>query len=164
MTAAVVVVLLPLIAVALPAAAAGSSIAQGVRVVDSVTAGDLSDEAEHHYAGSNTSSGKTGGRTWRSAAGSLIYSLRIYDDSPLTLVCVVADGGDAAEAFDVLVDGRKTATFTRPAGQAKAAELKVTLDLKDTLGRTAVVVKLAAHPGAVTARLVELRAVQEHLE
>jgi hypothetical protein len=137
---------------------------QSVRVVDSVVVGAAGDEASHRFSGSETNMGKSAGRTWRGATGWFSYSLRIYDDSPLTIVCVLADGEGAAESFDILVDDRKAATFTREPAQSKAAELRVNLRLQETEGKTSVVVKLAAHPGSSTARLLELRTLQEHLE
>jgi hypothetical protein len=149
---------------ALAVGIAAGAPAQGIRVVDSVVVAANGDEAVHQFAGTDTATGSAQGRTWRRASGWFSYTLRIYDDSPLTIVCVVADGDGGAEAFDVLVDGRRAASFTREGSQAKAAELKVRLNLRDTEGRTAVSVKLAAHPGANTARLLELRTVQEHLE
>jgi len=142
----------------------GPLAAQSVRIVDSVVVGVKGDEVAHHLAGSETATGTSGGQAWRSATGWFSFTLRIYDDSPLTVVCVVAAGDAGAEAFDVLVDGRKAATFSREPAQAKAAELRVSLKLADTEGRTSVVVKLAAHPGSKTARLLELRTMQEHLE
>jgi uncharacterized protein len=145
-------------------AAACLHAAQGVRVVDSVSVGQDGDETAHHMAGVDTTTGESAGRTWRSATGWFSYSLRIYDDSPLTIVCVLADGGTAGEAFDVFVDGARTARVTREAGKTKGAAVEVKLALKDTEGKTSVVVKLAALPGSRTARLLELRTVQEHLE
>jgi uncharacterized protein len=143
---------------------AGVLRAQGVRVVDSVVVGQAADEAAHHFAGADTASGKSAGRTWRTATGWLSYSLRIYDDSPLTLVCVVADGDGAGESFDVLVDGEKIARVTREPGKAKADTIEFKPAFKDTRGKTSIVVKLAASPGSRTARVLEIRAVQEHLE
>jgi uncharacterized protein len=146
-------------------AAAGCLLAaQGIRVVDSVAAGLAGDETDHRLAGSGTTTGSSAGRTWRSATGWFSYSLRIYDDSPLTIVCALADGDGTPEAFDVLVDGKKAATFVREPARAKPSEVRVRVGLQDTAGRTSVVVKFAAHPGARTARVLEVRTVQEHLE
>lgn len=138
--------------------------AQSTRVVDSVIVGQKGDEADHHFAGRETTTGKSDGRAWRTGTGWFSYSLRIYDDSPLTVVCLLADGEGAREAFDILVDGKKAATVVREPSQSAAAEVRVNLRLQDTEGRTSVVVKLVAHPGSRVARLLELRTVQEHLE
>lgn len=145
-------------------AAAALHASQSVRVVDSVVVGLAGDEAAHHFAGDQTVSGASAGKTWRSAAAWFSYTLKIYDDSPLTLVCVLADGDGSAEAFDVLVDGGKTARVTREAGKTRGATIELRLALKDTLGKTSVVVKLAALPQSRTARILEIRTVQEHLE
>jgi hypothetical protein len=145
-------------------ALSGGLPAQGIRVVDSVVVGQAGDEAAHHFAGAETTLGKSAGRPWRSATGWFSYSLRIYDDSPLTLVCLLADGEGAAESFDVLVDGEKTARVIREAGKTTAATIEFRLAFKDTRGKTSIVVKLAASAGSRTARVLEVRTVQEHLE
>jgi uncharacterized protein len=156
----------PLVALGLvvATAAVGLHASQSVRVVDSVVVSQAGDEAEHHFAGADTATDKSAGRPWRSATGWFGYSLRIYDDSPLTIVLVLADGDAAGEAFDVLVDGAKTARVTREAGKTKGATIEVKLALGDTKGKTSVVVKLAAVPGSKTGRLLEIRTMQEHLE
>jgi uncharacterized protein len=143
---------------------AGLARHQSVRVVDSVTVTIARDEASHSLAEEGTSLGETAGRKWRSATGWFSYSLHIYDDSPLTLVLVVADGAGARESFDILVDGRKTATCVREANESKAAEIRFILPLAETAGKTSVTVKLQARAGSSTARLLEVRSVQEHLE
>jgi uncharacterized protein len=149
----------------LVAAATVGLAAQSVRVVDSVIVGTAGDENSHHFAGSDTTAGASGGRTWRSTTGWFSYSLRIYDDSPLTLVCLLQDGSGSIDSFDVFVDGQKVPAMTRtPAGKAGESECKVSLPLAATAGKTDIVVKVAARAGQPTARLLELRSVQEHLE
>jgi hypothetical protein len=145
---------------------AGGASPQGVRVVDAVNVTVLRDETSHAMAGDDTTLGEAAGRKWRSATGWFSYSLHIYDDSPLTLVFAFADGdgNGGRESFDVLVDGRKVASYTREGHESRAAEVRVSLALAETAGKTAVVVKLQAHAGARTARLLEVRSVQEHLE
>lgn len=145
-------------------AALGVSAAQSVRVVDSVNVTVAREEAAHALAGEGMAVGEAAGRKWRSAAGWFGYSLRIYDDSPLTLVLVVADGSGEREAFDVQVDGQKAAAFVRLPHESEAGELRVNLPLAVTAGKTVVNVRLQAHAGARTARLLEARSVQEHLE
>ncbi|HEX7486083.1 MAG TPA: DUF6805 domain-containing protein [Vicinamibacterales bacterium] len=137
---------------------------QGVRVVDAVNVTVARDEMSHSFGGEGTSQGEAAGRRWRSTTGWFSYSLHIYDDSPLTLVFALADGEGARESFDILVDGRTVTTCIRELGQSKAAEIKVSLPLAETAGKTAVTVKLQAHPGSRTARLLDVRSVQEHLE
>ena len=144
--------------------ASGGAPHQGVRVVDAVNVTAARDEASHSFAGEGSSLGETAGRKWRSAEGWFSYSLRIYEDSPLTLVCTLADGGGARESFDILVDDQKAASCIRGPGESSAAEMTVSLPLARTAGRTAVVVRFQAHAGSRTARLLELRSVQEHFE
>jgi hypothetical protein len=143
---------------------AARATAQGVRVVDVVNVSAAGEEAAHGLHGEETTVGETAGRKWRSAAGWFSYTLRTYEDTPLTVVCVFAAAVDLGEAFDILVDDRKVATRVREAGAATNREFKITLPLAETAGKSQVTVTLRAHPGARTARLLELRTVQEHLE
>ena len=137
---------------------------QSVRVVDSVDVTVAGDEAAHSFAGADTTLGEAAGRKWRSATGSFGYSLRIYDDSPLTLVMLFSAGQGDREWFDILVDGKKIATVDREAGQQKPEEAKFEVPFPLTKGRLSVTVRLEAHEGSRTARVLEIRSVQEHLE
>jgi hypothetical protein len=145
------------------AAATAGLAAQSVRAVDSVAVGTAGDETSHHLAGSGTVTGASGGRAWRSATGWFSYTLHVYDDSPLTLVCVLADEADSLESSDIFVDGWKASTPTRTPS-SKTVEFRVSLPFAATAGKTEVVVKFAARAGKSTARLVEVRTLQEHLE
>ena len=137
---------------------------QGIRVVDSVDVSSPRDEAAHAFAGEETQVGETAGSTWRTATGWFSYSLRIYDDSPLTLVFVLAAGSGDRETFDILVDGTKVATVDREVDRQKAEEAKVDVRFTQTKGKVSVTVKVQAHAGSRTARVLEVRTVQEHLE
>ncbi len=152
-----------LLALAFAAAVAGAS-PQSVRIVDSVDVSSARDEAAHAFAGERTEIGAMGGRTWRDAAGWFSYSLKTYDDSPLTLVFVLAGGSGEREEFDVLVDGRKVATLDRPSDRQKPEEKKVDVPFELTRGKLSVTVRLQAHQGSRTARVLEIRTLQEHLE
>lgn len=153
--------LLPLIVGILGAERAA---AQGVRVVDAVNVTVAREETAHGLRGEEMTVGETAGRKWRSATEWFSYTLRIYEDTPLTVVCMFAATSGVPEAFDLLVDDRKVATRVREPGAATNREFKVTLPLTETAGKSQVTVTLRAHPGARTARLFELRTVQEHLE
>lgn len=133
-------------------------------MVDAVNVTVARDETIHAMAGEDMTLGEAAGRRWRSATGWFSYSLHIYDDSPLTLVFACADGGGARESFDVLVDGRKAASYTREPHESRAAEIRISLPLAETAGKSAVVVTFQAHAGSRTARLLDVRSVQEHLE
>ena len=149
---------------AIGTAVATGAAAQGVRVVDAVNVAAAREEIAHGLHGEEMTVGETAGRKWRSAAGWFGYTLRIYEDTPLTVVCVFASAADPGEAFDILVDDRKVATRAREPGAATNREFKVTLPLAETAGKSQVTVTFRAHPGARTARLLEVRSVQEHLE
>jgi hypothetical protein len=137
---------------------------QGVRVVDAVNVSDAREEASHGLDGEGMTVGEAAGRRWRSATGWFSYTLRIYDDTALTIVCAFADGGGDREAFDVLVDGRKAAAQTRKPRGSNPQESRFTLPLAATAGKTEVTVTFRARDGSRTPRLLEVRSVQEHLE
>jgi hypothetical protein len=139
-------------------------LAQGVRVVDAVNLTAAREETAHGPNGEEMTVGETEGRKWRSAAGWFSYTLRIYEDTPLTIACAFADAVTLREAFDILVDDRKVATLVREPGTANTRDFKVALPLAETIGKSQVTVTFRAHPGARTARLLEVRTVQEHLE
>jgi hypothetical protein len=150
-------------------AAIGTSVAtgapaQGIRIVDAVNVTVAREEAAHALRGEEMTVGETAGRKWRSAAGWFSYTLRIYEDTPLTVVCMFADTSGFPEAFDLLVDDRKVATRVRERGAAMSREFQMTLLLAETVGKSQVTITFRAHAGAATARLLEVRTVQEHLE
>jgi hypothetical protein len=122
------------------------------------------EEIAHGLQGEEMTVGETAGRKWRSATGWFSYTLRIYEDTPLTVACAFADAADAREAFDILVDDRKIASVTREPGAAAGRDSRITLPLAETAGKSQVTVTFRAHPGARTARLFDVRTVQEHLE
>lgn len=137
---------------------------QGIRIVDAVNVSVAREEIAHGLHGEEMTVGETAGRKWRSASGWFGYTLRIYEDTPLTVVCLFTAAADLGESFDILVDDRKVATRVREPGSATSREFKVTLPLAETAGKSQVTVTFRAHPGARTGRLLELRTVQEHLE
>jgi hypothetical protein len=139
-------------------------LAQGVRVVDAVNLTVAREETAHGLNGEQMTVGETEDRKWRSAAGWFSYTLRIYEDTPLAIACAFTDAATLREAFDILVDDRTVATLVREAGTANARDFAVTLPLAETAGKSQVTVTFRAHPGARTARLVDVRTVQEHLE
>ncbi len=145
-------------------AAVGLAARQGPRIVDSVDLSVARDEAAHACAGERTDTGRAAGRTWRSAAGWFACTLRTYDDSPLTLVFVLAAGSGERDTFDILVDGTRAATIDRAADRQEPGEIRVDVPFDRTKGKLSVTVKIQARDGARTARVLEIRTVQEHLE
>jgi hypothetical protein len=71
---------------------------------------------------------------------------------------------DPEKGLSILVDDKKVAFVNREPGAATNRELKVTLPLAETAGKSQVTITFRAHPGARTGRLLEVRSVQEHLE
>jgi hypothetical protein len=143
---------------------AGHAPGQGVRVVDAVNVTNAREEVAHELDGEEMTVGESAGRKWRSAAGWFSYALRIYEDTSLTIVCTFGDSGGTREVFDILVDGRKAAARVRESQGSNPREFRLSLPLAETAGKTEVIVTFRARPGAFTARLLEVRTVQEHLE
>ncbi len=140
------------------------TLAQGVRVVDAVNLTAAREETAHGLNGEETAVGEAEGRTWRSAAGWFSYTLRIYEDTPLTIACAFTEAATLREAFDILVDDRKVATLIREPGASADTDYRITLPFAETAGKSQVTVTFRAHFGARTARLLEVRTLQEHLE
>jgi len=137
---------------------------QGVRVVDAVNVTSAREEVAHGLDGEGMTVGEAAGRKWRSATGWFSYALRIYEDTALTVGCTFADADGDGEAFDVLVDGREVATRVRTPRGSAPKEDRFTLPLAETAGKTQVTVTFRAHVGSRTARLLQVRGMQEHLE
>ena len=64
----------------------------------------------------------------------------------------------------MLVDGKKVATIDREADQQKPEETKFDVPFAQTKGKLSVTVRLQAQQGSRTARVLEIRTLQEHLE
>ncbi|HEY3383642.1 MAG TPA: DUF6805 domain-containing protein [Vicinamibacterales bacterium] len=142
----------------------GGSLAQGLRVVDAVDVGSPASEQAHHYRGVAAFEGRYGSRNWRASREWFEYTVRVYDDTPVTLVCVWADPVLDRPTFDIMVeDATLEADASRRAGSEPCS---TTVSVPDALtrGRTAITVRFRARAGKTTPGLVELRVVQEHLE
>ncbi len=137
--------------------------AQGLRVVDVVTVGDRISEAEHEYSGDGVIDGTVDGRPYRQTRGSLSYTLNVFDDTEVAVICVFRGTEGRRLAFDVLVEGRKvrTSTLVTPSAAPSSVEIRVPGDFTRNLTRIFVTVRAVDGP---TPGLIELRTVQEHLE
>jgi hypothetical protein len=140
------------------------SAAQGRRVVDLVNVSDPTSERTHGLLGEATTVTDVAGRLGRQATGWFSYDLKIYDDSALSLTCVVRGGSGTRQAFDILVDGRKVATRVVEPSAGGPIEMTVAVPEALSLGKISVTVRFQAQRGSVTPALLELRTVQEHLE
>ena len=137
--------------------------AQGRRVVDRVTVGDSGSEEAHEYAGSGVIEGITDGRSYRQARGWLRYSLSVYEDSEVTLGCTFRGSEGRRLTFEVLVDGVTAGSHSFQSASAAPASAEYRMPQAVTAGKTVISVTIRAVDGP-TPGLIELRAVQEHLE
>jgi hypothetical protein len=143
---------------------AGVAGGQGRRVVDVVKVGDSIAEASHGYAGESVSEGLIDdGRRFRQALGWQRYTLAVYDDSEVALSLTFRGSEGRQAAFDLVVEGRQVATHTFTSPSAVPATVEIRLPVGVTSGKTSLMVMLRAVDGP-TPGLIELRAVQEHLE
>ena len=140
-----------------------SPAAQGRRVVDVVQVGDAVSEQEHGYAAEGATSEVRDGRTSRQATGWLRYTMKVYDDSEVTVACTFRGSEGRRLVFNLVVDGRVavTHTFVSPSAAPVAVEFRVPEKL--TLAKTKITVTLRGVNGP-TPSVIELRTVQEHLE
>ncbi len=150
-------------ALAVPVTGARGS-AQGSRVVDRVSASEPADEHTHALDGRGLTEGLSAGRRWRGAREWFSYTLRIFEDSPLTVVCVFAGTDGRHPEVDVLVEGRKVATRSVSSRRAEPVEAVLVVPTAWTLGKTAVTIRFEAHQPEPMPGLLEVRTVQEHLE
>ncbi len=132
-------------------------------MVDAVTVGDPVLERAHAYAGEGVSEGLADGRRFRQALGWQRYAVSVYDDSEVTLGFTFRGSEGRAIAFDLIVEGQRVSRPVFNAPSSSPAVLEVRLPLSVTSGKTSLLVILRA-AGGPTPGLIELRAVQEHLE
>jgi len=144
-------------------AAAAPAPGQGPRVVDVVTVGDVRSERAHEFAGEGVMDGAAGGRAFRQTSGWQRYSLSVFDDTEVTIVCTFRGSEGSKLAFDLVVEGRTivSRTFVTPDAKPTSVALRVPADV--TRGRTVIAVTLRSSSGP-TPGLMEIRSVQEHLE
>ena len=137
--------------------------AQGLRAVDVVKVGDASSEQEHDFAGAGLTGGVIDNRICRQTTDWLSYSMAVYEDTEVTLVCTFRGTEGRRLTFDLLVEGRKIVThrFEAPSAAPRTIEFRIPFSI--TKGLTSIHVMLRAVDG-LTPGLLELRTVQEHLE
>jgi hypothetical protein len=148
----------------------GLAVAQGRRTVDSVDVSDAPGERSHAYTGDRVVEGQSSGRRWRATQASFQYEIRVFDDSPLTLLCTFVRSGGPRPPLDVLVEGRELRqsasdwSIREGAPNDEVDVLALNVPEAWTLGKTAVTVTFRARDGRQTPGLLQFRAVQEHLE
>ena len=133
------------------------------RIVDIVRVGDTTNERDHDYAGEDVTAGLSAGKPFRQTRNWMRYSLKVYEDTEVTVACTFF-GGNAP--FELVVEDQLVAThvFTSSSTAPAVAELRVPFSL--TKGKTNIMVMLRAAKGAngPTPALLELRTIQDHLE
>lgn len=137
--------------------------AQSRWVVDVVRVGDPVNEREHDFASDGARLESSDGRTLRDTDGWLRYGMRVYDDSEVTVVCVMRGTEGRRRTFDVLVDGQRVATHTLESASALPVtkEFRVPFGLTREKTRVGVTLRAVAGP---TPGFYEVHIVQEHLE
>ncbi|KAF1698368.1 glycosyl hydrolase [Pseudoxanthomonas jiangsuensis] len=138
------------------------------RTLDQVQPGEQQPEVEHGYEGQDSSTGMLLGRRWRDAGRAFSYRLRAPHGHaggvPLALRLGLF-GGDWQVAMDVEVDGLVVGTVQLD-GSGTDDFLAREIALPDALARTArardgIQVRMRARDGRRTARLFELRLVEQ---
>ncbi len=133
------------------------------RVVDSADAGDAMSELAHGYAGHLAASGTMSGKPFRQTTGWMRYALDVFDDTPVTVVLMMAGGDSVTREFDVVVEDSLVATRTVPASALATMVLEVAVPFSVTKGRANIAIVIRAR-GGVTPRLHVLRTLQDHNE
>ncbi len=143
--------------------AAAPAAGQSRRVVDVVTIGDPASDSAHEYAAEGAVEAVAAGKRFRQAQGWMRYSLRVYEDSEVTLACTFTGTEGRRLVFDLIVEGRKvlTHTFVTPSAEPTRLEFRLPQSLTGSLTAIAVMFRGVDGP---TPGLIELRTVQEHLE
>lgn len=120
------------------------------RTVDFLQPGEMQPERDHHFEGEQTRAGELEGHKWRDAydGGWMSWQMKVPADAPVVLALTYWGSDGGRRVFDVMVDGQKITTQkldnNRP-GQF----YDETYRLPDTLtrGKSAITIRLAAHPG-----------------
>jgi len=128
--------------------------------IDSVDISDLESEKMHRFQGENAAEGYFEGRRWRAARnGWFSFEVKVLPDQPLLLVCTYRGSEGANRTFDILVDGEKIATEKLEIHPTEFIDLEYPVPESLTRGKERITVKFAAHAGALTGALFDLRIV-----
>ena len=134
--------------------------------MDVVKVGDAGSERDHDYAGEDVAAGLSGGQPFRQTRNWLRYTLKVYEDTEVTVAFTFVGSAGARVPFELVVEDKPVTThvFTSPSAAPAVAELRVPFAL--TKGKTNIMVMLRATSGATgpTPALLELRTIQDHLE
>jgi DUF1680 family protein len=145
---------------------ANSNAVAEASVIDQVSIGDLTSEAAHNLAATNSNTGTYGGVNWRdanenlSAAGSFGYTMSVLPNAATSVACTYWGGDSGKRVFDILVNGTVIATQTlnnSNPGQYFTVQYAIPSSL--TAGQTNVAILFNAHAGNVAGGLFGLQTV-----
>jgi hypothetical protein len=130
------------------------------RITDEFNPGEPQSETDHEFRGERTRTGTHQERKWRDAydGGWFEFHMKADRGRPATLVCTYWGGDGGAREFDILVDGEKVASQTLAKNRpGEFFDVEYAIPAKLTEGEDAVVVRLAAKPGAMAGGLFRAR-------
>lgn len=133
------------------------------RIVDTAEAGNPTSEAIHGYAGDDASVGTSGGKSYRQARGWMYYTLKTFEDTPVTVACTFVSTDNASRNYDVVVEDSVIAsrTFTPQSNTAAVVEIAVPFSLTKGKANVAIVIRARGGP---TPALQVIRTIQDHYE
>ena len=133
------------------------------RIVDTAEVGNPGSEAVHGYAGDDVTVGMADGKSFRQARGWMHYTLKTFDDTPVTVACTFVSTDSTARSYDLVVEDSVVASrmFASPTKTPVVVEIAVPFSL--TKGKAHVVVVLRAR-GGPTPALQLIRTIQDHYE
>jgi hypothetical protein len=127
---------------------------------DWVQIGESQSETDHHFQGSNTSSGAYGGKNWRDASngGWFSYRLAIKGSKPVKLVCTYWGSDVGGRIFDIKIDGTTIATQTLNNNKPnRFFDVEYPIDESLTQSKDFITVRFQAHAGMMAGGVFGLR-------
>jgi hypothetical protein len=132
------------------------------RIVDVVEAGNPDNELRHGFAADSTVAGSTGGKAWRRTFGWMHYTLKTFEDTPVTLSLTFIADANPSSSYDVVVEDSVVASRTH-AGRDSVAVVDIAVPFGVTKGKAHIAVIVRARNGATPA-VHTIRTIQDHFE
>lgn len=133
------------------------------RIVDTVEAGNPGSEADHGYAGDDTHVGMLDGKSYRQARGWMHYSLKTFDDTPVTIVCTFVSGDHLGGSYDIVVEDSVIASHTASPQWNTPTVVEHLVPFSLTKGKAHIAIIIRAR-GGQTSALQSIRTIQDHYE
>ncbi|MGV3707804.1 MAG: DUF6805 domain-containing protein [Gemmatimonas sp.] len=135
------------------------------RIVDVVEPGNAENEQRHGFAADSTVAGVTGGKSWRKTFGWMHYTLKTFEDTPVTLSVTLIADGTAGTAYDIVVEDSVVAkaSFRPSQGSGSVFITDVAIPFDVTKGKAHIAVIVRAQDGATPA-IHSIRTIQDHFE